>query len=154
MTFTFDIFDIYIWHLYLTSISDIYIWHLYLTFISDIYIWHLYLTCICFGVLCYFCFKDLDAISRRPWNSTSKFLLLDPKQHFCLRCFLRKSVSTYFLRKSVSNEKTICFTVANFFLHQKHDLNSKNCSENVRIWAILAAPVAANSGKKTCAFSM
>ena len=30
------IFDIYIWHLYLTFICDIRIWHLYLTF----YIWH------------------------------------------------------------------------------------------------------------------
>ena len=30
---------------------------------------------------------------------------------------------------------------------------SQNCSENRRIRAILAAPVAANSGKKTCAFS-
>ena len=143
MTFTFDI---HIWHLYLTSISDIYIWHLYLTFISDIYIWHLYLTCICFGVLCYFCFKDLDAISRRPWNSTSKFLLLDPKQHFCLRCFLRKSVSKYFLRKSVSNEKIIIKIDKNCRMREKQHLISKNSNETRRIWGILAAPVVANSG--------
>ena len=46
-------------------------------------------------------------------------------------------------------EKTICFTVANFFLHQKHDLNSKNCSENVRICGGLADSVVANSGKNS-----
>ena len=39
------------------------------------------------------------------------------------------------------------------FLTKNNTLFQKNCSENTRYSATLAAPDSANSGKKTCAFS-
>ena len=50
--------------------------------------------------------------------------------------------------------QTLYFTVANFPMTQKQHLIFKNSNETRRIWGGLAAPVAANSGKKTCDFLM
>ena len=71
-----------------------------------------------------------------------------------------KNVITYFTTvfktvvKNVLDRQTLIFTVAIFFQYEKHYYFSKNCSENARIRGILAAPDFANSGKKTCAFSL
>ena len=47
------------------------------------------------------------------------------------------------------DRQTLYFTVANFFAPLKHyTFSKKNPNENESFWAILAAPVAANSEKK------
>ena len=55
--------------------------------------------------------------------------------------------------KNVLERQTLCFTVANVLHYQKQYTFSKSSNETRRICGGLAAPVAANSGKKTCAFS-
>ena len=55
--------------------------------------------------------------------------------------------------KNVLDRQTLIFTVAIFLPHQKQYTFSKSSNENRRFFGGLAAPVAANSGKKTCAFS-
>ena len=49
-------------------------------------------------------------------------------------------------RKTVSNEIGSTKTVKNFRIVEKQHLIFKNSRKNVRIWAILAAPVVAYSG--------
>ena len=130
------IFDIYSWHLsgihlwrlYLTFISDIYIWYcnLYLTFISDIYIWHLYLACgsIHFPRL----------FSKQSWKMYWIHIS---------RLFSKQSWKMYWIAKPFILPLQI-FQQSSFIWE-----NSKNCSENRRNWAILAAPVVANSEGKS-----
>ena len=157
-------FDIDIWrlylisiseHLYLTFISEIYLWHLCLTFIFDIYIWHLSLAFMSDILIFIF---DIY-IWHLHHSRRHKHLLRKSVSNCFLRksvskYFLRKSVSKYVLRKSVSNENNIINIDKKFSHERKTRTNFKNCSENGRIWATLAAPVVANSEKKTCAFSM
>ena len=52
------------------------------------------------------------------------------------------------------DRQTLYFTVANFPYTRIKLSKSQNSNETRRIWATLAAPVVANSGKKTCDFLM
>ena len=76
-----------------------------------------------------------------------------------LKTVVKMVLNTYFTTvfktvvKMVLDRQTLIFTVAIFFQYENEDCFSKNSNETRRIWAILAAPVAANSGKKICAFS-
>ena len=68
------------------------------------------------------------AASERPWRLPSSPIVRKKHVHF-----LCKSASEYFLRKSVSNEKTIIKIDKKNRMREKHYLILKNCSENVRI---------------------
>ena len=73
---------------------------------------------------------------------------------------VKYGLNTYFATvfktvvKNVLARQTLIFTVANFVQYEKQYTFSKNSNETRRISPILAAPVVANSGKKTCAFSL
>ena len=54
--------------------------------------------------------------------------------------------------KWVQKRQTLIFTVAIFSPCVKQYCFATNSNENTRIWARLAAPVAAYSGRKTCNF--
>ena len=67
---------------------------------------------------------------------------------------VKNVLNTYFTTvfktvvKNVLDRQTLCFTVAIFSPHQKQYTCSKSSNENRRFSGKLAAPVAANSGKK------
>ena len=71
-----------------------------------------------------------------------------------IQTVVKNVLNTYFttvFKKAVKNvldRQTLCFTVANVFYYEKQYTCSKNSNENRRYWAILAAPVVANSGKE------
>ena len=72
---------------------------------------------------------------------------LKTKKPLVLQCSLCK-----WRTKHKKVKKPLRFYRKKISLHQKQYIISKNSNENARIWGTLAAPVAANSGRKTCAF--
>ena len=127
------IFDIYVWQLCLSFILDICTWHFYLIFLSDIYMWHCNLSSTFVPDICIWHLHLTFTFDINIWHL-----------HLTLA----------FLRKSVVNEIGSTKTVKNVRQAQKQHQKIKNSRKNRRYWAILAAPVVANSGKEHVHFSI